>query len=224
MTVGRIVLILVVVAGIFFAGALTAHAVNINLSAGPVAEGQKTLDQANAGSIQTQSAINQATADQALANQKLIDDATRQATINRIVGIEIVMRWAGGFALGIALIFGAILFVAFFGAMNYRLTIKPVPSRSGVQVGWTLPMLPFMFVHTSDDAPGATTLFLPGQKPTITASENLPLLALSRALLGEGDLGRTNNMQNIAHAAQALALVLDSVPQRRLQETNDESR
>lgn len=215
----KIFIILGIVALIFFAGSAAARTTSINLSAGPVAEGQRELDHATAEQIQSGTESQAASDAQTLADQKLLDEKTRQERIDKIIAqqkawatIAATFKVFGSIALAMVLILGSMNAMAYFGISNYRVAIKPVVNQVGAQQWATLPFFPFMLIHTSDDAPGYSTMFIPGKDPRLTQPQDMHLLALARML----DQPGAQNRAHLVPLFGQLSQMLEGIPRRQL--------
>lgn len=222
----KIFILLGIVAVIFFAGSAAARTTSINLSAGPIAEGQQAIDLANSEQIQAGTESQSAADAQALEDQKLLDEKTRQDRINNLIAWQ--KAWAtiaatckvfGSIAVAIALLLGVMNLMSYFGVSTYRVAIKPVVNQVGAQQWATLPFFPFMLIHTTDDAPGYSTQFIPGKDPKLTEPSNMHLLALARMLDQPGADSRSHLIPMFAE----LSRMLDGIPHRdRLVDRNEE--
>ncbi len=221
---GKILIILGVVAAIFFAGSLAARTTQIHLSAGPEAEGQRLLDEANAKLINAQTDAERAQAAFELEEAGRQAEGLRQAKIDGANARQKAFMWAGSFCIFWVLVFGAINLMSSWGIVNYRVLITPVNKDLGDGIKMTIPFpaFPFIAIQSWADAPTATSLFQPGKAPQLTSSDQVAVLALARMLRASED--GEQRLGNMHILVQKLGLMLDGVPQRFLSDRSRDDR
>jgi hypothetical protein len=208
----KLILILIVLVVVFFGGSMAAKP--LDLSAGPRAEGQLALDQANATRITTQAGSNQQTDAETLRDQQLINDQTRPDRVNTAHWIWVTCAIFGSLSLALILIFSAVNVMAFFGIVNYRFAVMPIGHRSGQKVGWVLPLLPTQLILTDDSAPGLSTLIRHGEQPVLTESQDPVGLALAHAIAASPVPEKTN----VLYIGRQISDMLNGIRTRRLPE------
>jgi len=213
---GKILIVLGIVAAIFFAGSLSARSAQIHLSAGPEAEGQRLLDDANAKLIIAQTEAERQMAAFELQEAQEKAEALRQDAIKSANMRQKAYGFAGSFFIFWVLVFGAINLMSFFGIGNYRVLITPVNKDLGDGIKMTIPFaaFPFIAIQSWADAPTATTMYQLGKAPQLTQSDQVAVLALARMLRANED--GEQRLGNAQILVQRLALMLDGVPQRFL--------
>lgn len=210
-----------IIAAIFFAGVLAAHSTQINLSAGPDAEGQLAIAQAQAQQINAKSDADRAAADAALAEAQKYADATRAAKVARVNAWEKALLYGGVFFIFWVCLFGAIILMGRFSGNSWRALIvpldKPVGDYSNVTIPF--PLFPFFAIQTWRDAPTASTVYVPWKNPVHTSNRNLPILALARMLGADTQGEQRSGTGNIV--VRNLGLLLQNIRQLRLPESVD---
>lgn len=221
---GKLLIVLGVVAAIFFAGSLAARTTQIHLSAGPEAEGQRLLDEANAKLTNAQTEAERAQAAFELEEAKRQADDLREAKIKGANMRQKAYMWAGSFCIFWVLVFGAINLMSSWGILNYRVLITPVNKSLGDGINVTIPFpaFPFIAIQSWADAPTATALFQPGKAPQLTAHEHVTVLALARML--RADENSDQKLGNMRIMVEKLGLMLNGVPQRFLSDRSRDDR
>ena len=195
-----------------------------HLSAGPEAEGQRLLDEANAKLINAQTDADKQMAAFELQEAKEMAEALRQDAIKSANMRQKAYGFAASFFMIWVLVFGAINLMSSFGIVNYRMLITPVNKDLGDGIKMTIPFaaFPFIAIQSWADAPTATTLYQPGKAPQLTASDQVAVLALARMLRANED--GEQRLGNAQILIQRLALMLDGVPQRFISDRSRDDR
>lgn len=178
----RYIIIGLIIVGVFFAGGAAMSKMNVDLSSGPRAEGQLAIDQANAQQIQSQTSTSNAQADENLSHKTQVDNGTVQAEINATIVAKWVGYGGGSLVLLAILIIIAVNLFSFLDMTRTRFSIAPVPVRSGVQVGWVLPLVPGVLYLTTDDAPGVVHKLTADGAPQLSEPKSASAYAFARAL------------------------------------------
>jgi len=176
------IIVLIIIAVVMLAGSNFASNVAIDLSAGEHAAGEAAVLRANAEGIQAQ---NQA--DQAVAEQALKDKAAKDAeTLKTRILWANIWKWVGGIVGSLALLsIVAITVLNYFyylETVNTRFASEAVSHRNGLQVGWTLPLLPGVLFLTHDDAPMVVAKLTAHAAPEIGEARDSIGLAMAHAV------------------------------------------
>ncbi len=202
-----------IIAVIFFAGSAAANTVRVDLSAGPNAEGNKAVLEAQAEYQNAQTDAERAMAEFKLNEAKEQAEKKRQADINRANAWQKSLMIAGSFFIFWMLVFGAINLMSAFGIWNFRVLTKANPVRDGQQVMWTIPIFPFMLVHTDDNAPSYTGMIMPGKRAQINAHPQIAVFSLAR-MLGADTRGQ-ERIGNLITITKQLGHLLNGDPIQR---------
>ncbi|MFZ5535000.1 MAG: hypothetical protein ACOY3M_02490 [Patescibacteria group bacterium] len=179
---GKYIALLGVIALIFFAGSAAARTAKVDLSAGPNAEGNRAVLEAQAEYQNAQTDAERQMAEFKLNEAKEQAEGKRQAAIARANMWQKALMFGGSFFLVWTLLFGAINIMAAFGIWNYRVLTKANPVRNGQHVMWNMPVFPFMLIHTDDYAPSYTGMIMPGKRAEINAHPQIAVFSLARML------------------------------------------
>ena len=97
-----------------------------------------------------------------------------------------VVKWVlyggGSLVLIAILIIVTVNLFSFLDKSNTRFSIKPIPVRSGAQIGWVLPLVPGVLYLTNDDAPGLVTKLTAHGAPQLSEPKSASALAFAHAL------------------------------------------
>ncbi|MCL4200218.1 hypothetical protein KJZ67_02655 [Patescibacteria group bacterium] len=202
----KIVIILIIVGVVMLAGSNMAQSVAIDLSAGPHAEGEAQVLEAQAESIQAQNQTDQAAAAQELNDKAQVDEATRASRVFKWKALQWVLGIVGGFSLAFVLIMVAVNAASFMGLINFRMAVMPVGVQRGDDIMWVLPLMPNVGFLTHQGAPGVVTKLTAHEHPRLSESRDSVGLAMANALrekarsqsYGQGDGGFANAMHTLS--------------------------
>lgn len=199
---------------VFLAGSCAAQP--IALSAGPQAEGDLIIAEAEAYAMNANTDEEKALAAFKLEEAKKQVAELRESAVNKGVWWNWALKVGGTICILISLIFGAINLQAYFGNKNYRVLISPVSHNDGHGLTTTIPfpLFPFLAIQTWEDAPTVGVLYQPGRAPMLTSHEDAMLMAFARMLRAD-DVG-DQKMGNFNLIISKLKLMLDGIPRRQL--------
>ena len=211
----KVVIILIIVGVVMLAGSNMAQSVAIDLSAGPHAEGEAQVLEAQAAGVEGQNQASQAAAEQELTDETQLDEGTLASRIFMWKAIRLVLGIVGGGALAFVLIMVAINAASFMGIINFRAAIVPVGVHRGDETMWVLPLMPNIGFLTHQGAPGVVTKLTAHDHPRLSESNDSVGLAIANALREKArtpSYGPQNDDNGFGNAFRTISDVLNGRP------------